>query len=93
MLLKLVRVHVLIKGIVQGVQFRHHTRLHARFLGLTGWVRNLDSGEVEAVFEGEEGKVKDMIDWCGRGPVHSRVENISVKFENYKGEFKEFEKH
>jgi acylphosphatase len=90
--LKLARAHLIIKGVVQGVSFRHHTKLKAQFLGLTGWVRNLETGEVEAVFEGPEDKVKDMVEWCKKGPMHAKVENIEIKVENHKGEFKRFER-
>jgi acylphosphatase len=54
-------------------------------------VRNLDSGEVEAVFEGEEDKVKEMIEWCKKGPDSALVKEVKVKFENYTGEFESFE--
>jgi len=91
-LLKLVRAHLIIKGIVQNVSFRHHTKLKAQFFGLTGWVRNLETGEVEAVFEGPEDKVKDMIEWCKKGPMHAKVENVEIKLDKHKGEFKNFER-
>jgi acylphosphatase len=58
---------------------------------LKGFVKNLDSGEVEAVFEGEEGKVKEMIEWCKKGPDSALVKDVKVEFENYVGEFKDFE--
>lgn len=89
--MKFIRVHVVISGDVQGIGFRFHTRIKARNLGLKGWVRNIDSGEVEAVFEGEEDKVKEMIEWCRKGPAFARVENIKVEFENYTGEFESFD--
>jgi len=62
--LKFIRAHVIVSGDVIGVGFRFHTRIKARNLDLKGFVKNLDSGEVEAVFEGEEGNVKEMIEWC-----------------------------
>jgi len=49
-------------GIVQGVGFRYTTRHVANNLGLTGWVRNMNDGSVEAVAEGEEERVKQLID-------------------------------
>jgi acylphosphatase len=58
---------------------------------LKGWVKNLDSGEVEAVFEGEEDNVKEMIEWCKKGFSFSRIDNVKVEFENYTGEFESFE--
>ena len=88
--MKFVRAHVFISGEVQGVGFRFHTRIKARNLDLKGWVKNLDSGEVEAVFEGEEDKVKEMIDWCKKGPDSALVRGVKTEFEDYTGEFESF---
>jgi acylphosphatase len=85
-----VRVHVFIEGYVQGVFFRANTRNVAQRLGITGWVRNLPDGRVEAVFEGDEEKVKKMIEWCWRGPPGAEVTNVDVISEEYKGEFDDF---
>jgi len=62
-------VHVIISGRVQGVWFRASAKQTAEQLGLTGWVRNTADGNVEAIFEGEEDIVKEMIDWCHCGPI------------------------
>jgi len=86
-----VRVHILIKGLVQGVFFRQTTQQMAEILGLKGWVRNTLDGKVEAVFEGEKDKVEKMLDWAKKGPPSARVDGIDVKWEEYKGEFKNFE--
>lgn len=72
-------VHVIISGRVQGVWFRSDTKQKAEQLGLTGWVRNTIGGNVEAIFEGEEDLVKEMIDWCHRGPPSAQVEHVEVK--------------
>ena len=80
------RVHVFISGRVQGVWFRAHTREKAEELGLSGWVRNLHDGRVEAVFEGEDKEVDEMVKWCHRGPPLSRVEKVDVEYEPPKGE-------
>lgn len=61
-------------GRVQGVGFRAWTERRARELGLSGWVRNLRDGTVEAVFHGPDDLVQDMIGHCRRGPTHARVE-------------------
>lgn len=89
--MKLIRARVIISGEVQGIGFRFQTRVKARNLGLRGFVRNLDSGEVEAVFEGEEDKVKEIIEWCKKGPTFAKVDNVKVEFEDYTGEFESFE--
>ena len=85
------REHVFISGKVQGVFFRSSTKEKAEELGLTGWVRNLYDGRVEAIFEGEKSSVEKMTEWCGRGPVHARVEEVKVITEPYKGDLKGFE--
>jgi acylphosphatase len=89
--LKSVRAHVLITGLVQGVSFRSSIKRMAISLDLKGWVRNLGDDKVEALFEGPEDKVKEMLDWCKRGPPSSRVENIETEINNYIGEFESFE--
>jgi acylphosphatase len=59
-------------------------------LGLTGWVRNMPDGRVEAVFEGEEEAVTVILDFCRRGPRRAAVENVAVVWEPFKGEFSGF---
>lgn len=90
-LLKFVRAHVLISGNVQGVNFRYYIIERAKGLGIKGWVRNLPSGEVEAVFEGEEGKIKEMLKWCKKGSSFAKVDDVKVEFKDYKGKFDDFE--
>ncbi|MCD6240005.1 acylphosphatase [Candidatus Bathyarchaeota archaeon] len=85
-----VRAHVFVSGRVQGVFFRYETRQHARRVGVTGWIRNLPDGRVEAVFEGEKEAVDYMIEFCRRGPPAARVEKVEVIWEPYKGEFDSF---
>ena len=80
------RVHVRIRGRVQGVFFRAEARARAESLGLGGWVRNAEDGSVEAVFEGDEERVSSMVDWCGRGPSGARVDNVEVELEEPTGE-------
>jgi acylphosphatase len=72
-------VHVIISGRVQGVWFRASTKQKAEQLGLDGWVRNTSEGNVEAVFEGDENLVQEMLDWCHHGPPLANVENVEVK--------------
>jgi acylphosphatase len=87
---RLVRAHVFVSGLVQGVFFRASMREVAQRYGVTGWVRNLPDGRVEAVIEGEEDKVLKVIEWARRGPPLARVENVEVVWEEYRGEFKDF---
>jgi acylphosphatase len=85
-----VRAHVFISGMVQGVFFRSETIDEAKKLGVKGWVRNLPDGRVEAVFEGEEKSVKELIEFCRRGPPGARVTGVNIIWENYTGEFRSF---
>ncbi len=84
------RVHVFISGIVQGVFFRSSTKDKAEELGITGWVRNLPDGRVEAVFEGDKENVEKMVEWCRNGPEYARVSGVEVIPEQYRGEFSGF---
>jgi len=72
------RAHVKMSGRVQGVGFRYATFDEARARGLAGWVRNLDSGDVEAVFEGPRDAVEAMLRWCQEGPPGSFVHQVHV---------------
>ena len=85
-----VRAHVFITGRVQGVNFRWYTQRTARELGLTGWVRNLWDGRVEAIFEGGEKVVKRAVDWCHAGAPSARVDHVEVSYEEPTGEFSRF---
>ena len=85
------RAYVLISGRVQGVFFRENTKKQARDLGITGWVRNLPTGQVEAVFEGDKDKIEKIINWAKKGPVLAKVESIEIKWQKYQGEFNDFD--
>ncbi len=84
------RVHVVISGRVQGVFFRASTAEKADELGLVGWVKNTPEGDVEAVFEGEEGAVAEMLAWCHRGPALAKVVKVDATTEAFTGEFTKF---
>ncbi len=86
-----IRAHIFVQGMVQGVFFRVKTRQKAKVLGVSGWVKNLPDGRVEVVFEGEKEKVEQIIEWIKKGPLFSRVDDVKVDFEEYKGEFENFE--
>lgn len=85
-----VRARVRVYGLVQGVFFRHNTRLRAQALGVKGWVRNVPDGSVEAVFEGPKEKVEELIRWCHQGPPGASVQRVEVQWEPYRGEFQDF---
>lgn len=84
------RMHLIIRGRVQGVCFRMYTAEQARRLEVTGWVRNLLTGEVELVAEGPKQALDGLRDWCRRGPDHARVTEIEETFSEATGEFHNF---
>ena len=84
------RAHVFVSGWVQGVFFRAETRDLARQLGVTGWVRNLWDGRVEAVVEGEDWAVEQLVAWCRQGPRGAQVDDVDVTYEDYAGEYGTF---
>jgi acylphosphatase len=86
-----VRAHVRLVGQVQGVGFRYSTAIEARDRRLTGWVRNTDSGEVEAVFEGPRAVVEDMLRWCKDGPPGAHVRDAHISWDEPPEAFVTFE--
>ncbi|MBR9972917.1 acylphosphatase [Magnetospirillum sulfuroxidans] len=70
---------VLIHGRVQGVWYRGWTVQQAQALNLSGWVRNLSDGGVEALFHGAADRVQTMIDACWQGPAAAQVSTVGVE--------------
>jgi acylphosphatase len=85
------RIHIWVRGVVQGVGFRYFTIRLARELGVTGWVRNTPDGGVEIVAEGEEWKLKEFAKSVKIGPSHSTVTGTEEREEEYQNEFDGFE--
>lgn len=83
-------VHVLICGFVQGVGYRHFVRSHARESGLTGWVKNLPDGRVEAVFQGSKENIEKMIELCRKGSFLAEVEDVDVEWKEMEESFSDF---
>jgi len=71
------QIHVIVSGLVQGVGYRHATYRKALELGITGWVKNLPNGDVEAVFQGDRAVIDRMTQWCKRGPALARVDRVT----------------
>lgn len=69
---------VVVHGQVQGVFFRDSCRRAAREAGVSGWVRNLPDGTVEALFEGPDDSVRRMVEWAHHGPPHAFVDRVEV---------------
>ena len=72
-------VKLRIKGLVQGVGYRAHTRRKAVSLGLCGYVENRPDGSVYAEIEGPEDLVEEMIQWCRTGPPMAQVESLAME--------------
>jgi acylphosphatase len=85
-----IRAVVTVRGRVQGVGFRYHTAQAAERQGVTGWVRNLPDGSVQACFEGEEEDVHAQVEWCRRGPARALVEGLELQEGAFSGEFSGF---
>jgi acylphosphatase len=83
-------MRLVVSGRVQGVCFRLYTVREASRLGLNGWVRNLRSGEVEVLAEGDEARLKDLEQWCRHGPPHAVVTGVASSCGEATGEFTHF---
>ncbi|MBC8223318.1 acylphosphatase [Candidatus Bathyarchaeota archaeon] len=84
------RAHIYVSGRVQGVYYRKNARRSALSSGLVGWVRNLPDRRVEAVAEGERGRVEEFLRWCREGPSMAIVRDLEVRWEAATGEFETF---
>ena len=84
------RAHIFVSGRVQGVFFRDHTQKWASSLHLTGWVRNIKDGRVEALVEGDKEKIEELISRLNEGSPSSQVEKVDVTWGEHKKEFKDF---
>jgi acylphosphatase len=84
------RLWAIVRGRVQGVGYRMFVLVHARPLGLTGYVRNLPNGEVEVVAEGEEGALQTLLNHLHRGPLGAIVREVETYWSEPTGEFDHF---
>jgi acylphosphatase len=82
--------HTIAHGLVQGVGFRHYTRVSAQLLGVAGWVRNMDDGSVEIWAEGTKDRLQQFIQAIRRGPGHGRVTQLDLTWEVPNGESRSF---
>ncbi|MFW5965830.1 MAG: acylphosphatase [Halodesulfurarchaeum sp.] len=79
------RAHVFVSGRVQGVFFRANTSEQAEKRSVDGWVRNLDDGRVEAVFEGPKAAVEELVEWCQEGSPRASVDDVEDTWEDPEG--------
>ena len=85
------RVHVRIEGRVQGVGYRYFAMEKALALGITGWVRNLPSGDVEAQAEGPKEALQEWLSDLQQGPTLSRVTHLAAQWQPVDDQFENFE--
>jgi acylphosphatase len=80
-----IRRHVIVRGLVQGVFFRDSTQRLAQRYDVRGWVSNRADGAVEAVFEGEAEAVERLVAFSREGPRGAQVESVEVTEEQPEG--------
>ena len=85
------RLHLFISGKVQGVFFRQAMKVTAKKNHVSGWVKNLKDARVEAVLEGEDINVGNVVEWCHAGPANARVDDVEIINEKHKNEFTKFD--
>ena len=86
-----VRAEIVVTGLVQGVGFRYFVYTQATKLGLKGITKNLYSGEVFTIAEGEKTLVEELVKKIKVGPMHAAVRGHSVKWKPATNEFSRFE--
>ena len=84
------RAQIYFSGHVQGVGFRYMTQRLASGLGLSGWVKNLANGGVEAVIEGEQAKIEELLRQV-KEQFGGYIKDCQVSFHDSQNEFKSFE--
>ncbi len=81
---------IIVQGTVQGIFFRQFVKEHADNLGLVGFVRNLESGNVEIIVEGKDEQIERMVGFVRKGPEHAQIRNVQIEGKKWSGDFKEF---
>jgi acylphosphatase len=84
-------IHLVVNGRVQGVYFRAFTKKRAIKFGITGFVCNVENGDVEIVAQAEQESLDSFINWCHEGPLMAKVENVNVKEYSTTEHFSQFE--
>jgi len=85
-----IKAHIFVEGKVQGVFYRSWVKKMAEELRLNGWVKNLDDGRVEAVFEGPRDKVDELVELCKQGSDNAKVTHVDVIFEEPENTYVQF---
>jgi acylphosphatase len=85
------RLHAQVSGRIQGVNFRFYTRVAAKEIGVTGWVRNRTDGTVEVVAEGTQQQLEQFVQFLNVGPASARVSQVQTDWSTATGEFADFQ--
>jgi acylphosphatase len=83
-------VRLIVKGTVQGIFFRQFVKGYADDLKLKGFCRNLESGDVEVVVEGESESIERLKGFVKKGPEHAQIRDVVVEERKWSGDFDEF---
>ena len=84
------RVHLVVRGRVQGVFYRASAREEAQRLGVVGEVRNLPDGRVEVIAEGPRDRLEQLLAWCRKGPPAAEVADVEVRWSGATGGYTSF---
>jgi acylphosphatase len=84
------RLHLIMTGRVQGMGFRFSIERLCTKLGVNGWAKNNSDGTLEAMFEADEDKLNEVLEFCKKGPTFAIVENTEINWDECLDEFKEF---
>lgn len=84
------RIHAIIHGQVQGVNFRASTLREARRLGVTGWVRNTPHATVEVIAEGAQEPLEALVTFLHHGPPAARVDSVDMRWQEASGDYTDF---
>jgi acylphosphatase len=87
---EIIRVHIRVKGRVQGVGFRSHVEYHSLQIGVLGWVRNIGLDTVETVAEGTRTQIDQFIELVKTGPRSARVDEAIIEYEPTTGHLNGF---
>jgi len=72
------QAEIMVRGIVQGVNYRYNTKEIADKLGVVGWVKNMSDGSVKIIAQGEKEKIDEFLAWCKKGSDISKVEDVKI---------------
>ncbi len=81
---------IVVSGTVQGIFFKNFTKENADKLKLKGFIRSLESGEIEVIVEGEKENISKLVEILKTGPAYSQIRNIKTEEKKWSGDLKDF---